>query len=191
MQPSSPTFPDRGGHKFLRRAQSTHNARQTAHRTGDRGDRAKNCRPKIGIAFTTTRLMNTFGWPTPRSTPTRRPSPRSPWRSSPSTASPSSASCPTTGRPIAPTTGATPAPNCTSPTRALARMGIRRSQILSDGHEPCSEAVAAIDGIQPQGVVGVDKAAPSTANRDTSARANVHLDRSSTVRAVPQSARPR
>jgi hypothetical protein len=44
-------IPDSGGHKFPSRAQSTRNARQTAHRAGDRGDRAKNWRPRIGIAF--------------------------------------------------------------------------------------------------------------------------------------------
>lgn len=44
-------IPDGGGHKFLSRAQSKHNACQTAHRTGERGDRAKNWRPRIGIAF--------------------------------------------------------------------------------------------------------------------------------------------
>jgi hypothetical protein len=44
-------IPAGGGHKFLSRAQSTRNARQTAHRTGDRGDRAKNWRPRIEIAF--------------------------------------------------------------------------------------------------------------------------------------------
>lgn len=41
-------IPDGGGHKFLSRQQSKHNARQTAHRTGERGPRY---RPKIGIAF--------------------------------------------------------------------------------------------------------------------------------------------
>ncbi|WKG04598.1 IS481 family transposase [Mycolicibacterium sp. HK-90] len=41
-------IPDGGGHKFLSRQQSRHNARQTAHRTGERGPRY---RPKIGIAF--------------------------------------------------------------------------------------------------------------------------------------------
>jgi transposase InsO family protein len=33
------------------RQQSKHNSVQTAHRTGNRGDRAKNWRPRIGTAF--------------------------------------------------------------------------------------------------------------------------------------------
>lgn len=41
-------IPDGGGHKFVSRQQSKHNARQTARRTGERGNRY---RPKIGIAF--------------------------------------------------------------------------------------------------------------------------------------------
>ncbi len=41
-------IPDGGGHKFLSRQQGRRNARQTAHRTGERGNRY---RPKIGIAF--------------------------------------------------------------------------------------------------------------------------------------------
>jgi transposase InsO family protein len=41
-------IPDGGGHKFLSRRQSKHNARQTAHRTGERG---KRYHPNIGIAF--------------------------------------------------------------------------------------------------------------------------------------------
>ncbi|WP_157521570.1 IS481 family transposase, partial [Mycobacterium sp. ACS4331] len=41
-------IPDGGGHRFLSRQQSRRNARQTAHRTGERGQRY---RPKIGIAF--------------------------------------------------------------------------------------------------------------------------------------------
>lgn len=41
-------IPDGGGHRFLSRQQSKLNARQTAHRTGQRGPRY---RPKIGIAF--------------------------------------------------------------------------------------------------------------------------------------------
>jgi transposase InsO family protein len=44
-------IPDGGGHKFVSRQLSKHNAQQTAHRTGNRGDRAKNYRPKIGTAF--------------------------------------------------------------------------------------------------------------------------------------------
>lgn len=44
-------IPDGGGHKFVSRQQSKHNAAQTAHRTGKRGDRAKNWRPRIGTAF--------------------------------------------------------------------------------------------------------------------------------------------
>jgi len=41
-------IPDGGGHKFVSRQQSKHNARQAARRTGERGNRY---RPKIGIAF--------------------------------------------------------------------------------------------------------------------------------------------
>jgi transposase InsO family protein len=41
-------IPDGGGHKFLSRQQSKRNARQTAHRTGERGTRYW---PKIGTAF--------------------------------------------------------------------------------------------------------------------------------------------
>lgn len=44
-------IPDGGGHKFLSRAQGKRNARQTAHRTGERGDRTKYWSPRIGIAF--------------------------------------------------------------------------------------------------------------------------------------------
>ncbi|KGI68288.1 transposase [Mycolicibacterium rufum] len=44
-------IPDGGGHKFLTHQQSKRNARQTARRTGDRGDRAHQYRPRIGIAF--------------------------------------------------------------------------------------------------------------------------------------------
>jgi transposase InsO family protein len=44
-------IPDGGGHKFLSRGQSKRNAVATAHRTGERGDRTKNWRPRIGIAF--------------------------------------------------------------------------------------------------------------------------------------------
>jgi transposase InsO family protein len=44
-------IPDGGGHKFLSREQSKRNSRATAHRTGDRGDRAHSYRPRIGIAF--------------------------------------------------------------------------------------------------------------------------------------------
>ena len=44
-------IPDGGGHKFISRTQSKHNAQQTARRTGDRGGRAENWRPRIGIAF--------------------------------------------------------------------------------------------------------------------------------------------
>jgi transposase InsO family protein len=44
-------IPDGGGHKFLDRQQSKRNARATAHRTGERGDRSANWRPRIGIAF--------------------------------------------------------------------------------------------------------------------------------------------
>jgi transposase InsO family protein len=44
-------IPDGGGHKFLSREHGTHNRQRTAHRTGDRGDRTKNWRPRIGIAF--------------------------------------------------------------------------------------------------------------------------------------------
>ena len=44
-------IPDGGGHKFVSRQQGKHNAAQTAHRTGSRGDRAKNWRPRIGTAF--------------------------------------------------------------------------------------------------------------------------------------------
>lgn len=41
-------IPDGGGHKFLSRQQSKHNARRTAQRTGERG----HCsHPKIGTAF--------------------------------------------------------------------------------------------------------------------------------------------
>lgn len=41
-------IPDGGGHKFLSRQQSRINSRQTAHRTGQRGDKYQ---PKIGIAY--------------------------------------------------------------------------------------------------------------------------------------------
>jgi transposase InsO family protein len=41
-------IPDGGGHRFLSREQSKRNARQTAHRTGERGKRSW---PKIGTAF--------------------------------------------------------------------------------------------------------------------------------------------
>ena len=41
-------IPDGGGHKFLSKQQSKRNARETARRTGERGERY---RPKIGIAF--------------------------------------------------------------------------------------------------------------------------------------------
>jgi transposase InsO family protein len=41
-------IPDGGGHKFLSRQQSKRNARQTAQRTGERGNRSS---PRIGIAF--------------------------------------------------------------------------------------------------------------------------------------------
>lgn len=44
-------IPDGGGHKFLTHQQGKRNARQTARRTGDRGDRSHNWRPRIGIAF--------------------------------------------------------------------------------------------------------------------------------------------
>jgi transposase InsO family protein len=41
-------IPDGGGHKFMTRQQSRRNARQTAHRTGERNHRYQ---PRIGIAF--------------------------------------------------------------------------------------------------------------------------------------------
>jgi transposase InsO family protein len=41
-------IPDGGGHKFVSRAQSKHNARRTARRTGERG---KYSWPRIGTAF--------------------------------------------------------------------------------------------------------------------------------------------
>jgi transposase InsO family protein len=41
-------IPDGGGHKFVSRQLSKHNARQTARRTGERGRRSQ---PRIGIAF--------------------------------------------------------------------------------------------------------------------------------------------
>lgn len=44
-------IPDGGGHKFLTHQQGKRNARQTARRTGDRGDRAHHYQPRIGIAF--------------------------------------------------------------------------------------------------------------------------------------------
>lgn len=44
-------IPDGGGHKFVTREQSKRNSRATAHRTGDRGDRAHSYRPRIGTAF--------------------------------------------------------------------------------------------------------------------------------------------
>ncbi len=44
-------IPDGGGHKFLSREQGKRNQRATAHRTGERADRAHCYRPKIGIAF--------------------------------------------------------------------------------------------------------------------------------------------
>ncbi|MUL49931.1 hypothetical protein FZI85_29110 [Mycobacterium sp. CBMA293] len=66
--------------------------------------------------------------------------------------------------------GMTPAPNYTTPTRAPARMAMRR----------CRGAFVHVGSIRV-----VLRLRPSTANRDTSARANVHLDRPSTVRAAP------
>jgi len=44
-------IPDGGGHKFLSRQLGDRNAIRTAQRTGERGDRTKNWRPRIGIAF--------------------------------------------------------------------------------------------------------------------------------------------
>jgi transposase InsO family protein len=44
-------IPDGGGHKFVSRSQSRHNARQTARRTGER---SKSYEPRIGIAFVRT-----------------------------------------------------------------------------------------------------------------------------------------
>jgi transposase InsO family protein len=44
-------IPDGGGHKFVSRQQSKHNSVLTAQRTGNRGDRTKNWRPRIGTAF--------------------------------------------------------------------------------------------------------------------------------------------
>ncbi|MCV7364081.1 IS481 family transposase [Mycolicibacterium neworleansense] len=44
-------IPDGGGHKFVSRQQSKHNAVLTARRTGNRGDRTKNWRPRTGTAF--------------------------------------------------------------------------------------------------------------------------------------------
>lgn len=44
-------IPDGGGHKFVNREQGKRNARATAHRTGERADRAHSYRPRIGIAF--------------------------------------------------------------------------------------------------------------------------------------------
>jgi transposase InsO family protein len=44
-------IPDGGGHKFVSRQLGDRNAIQTAHRTGERSDRSKNYRPRIGIAF--------------------------------------------------------------------------------------------------------------------------------------------
>jgi transposase InsO family protein len=44
-------IPDGGGHKFVSRQLGDRNAIQTAQRTGERSDRSKNYRPKIGIAF--------------------------------------------------------------------------------------------------------------------------------------------
>jgi transposase InsO family protein len=41
-------IPDGGGHRFLDRRQGKHNARATAHRTGERGS---HYRPRIGTAF--------------------------------------------------------------------------------------------------------------------------------------------
>ena len=44
-------IPDGGGHKFVSRQLGNRNAIQTAQRTGERSDRSKNYRPRIGIAF--------------------------------------------------------------------------------------------------------------------------------------------
>src|ERR1700733_726617 len=44
-------IPDGGGHKFVSRQQSKHNSVLTAQPTGNRGDRTKNWRPRIGTAF--------------------------------------------------------------------------------------------------------------------------------------------
>lgn len=44
-------IPDGGGHKFLTYQQGKRNARETARRTGDRGDRSHSYRPRIGIAY--------------------------------------------------------------------------------------------------------------------------------------------
>jgi transposase InsO family protein len=44
-------IPDGGGHKFVSRQLGDRNAIRTAHRTGERSDRSKNYRPRIGIAF--------------------------------------------------------------------------------------------------------------------------------------------
>jgi len=41
-------IPDGGGHRFLSRLESDHNAQATARRTGERG---KHCKPVIGTAF--------------------------------------------------------------------------------------------------------------------------------------------
>lgn len=44
-------IPDGGGHRFVGRQRGGRHAIQTAHRTGQRDDRAHGYRPKIGIAF--------------------------------------------------------------------------------------------------------------------------------------------
>ncbi|MGV0627842.1 IS481 family transposase, partial [Mycolicibacter minnesotensis] len=44
-------IPDGGGHKFLSRQRSHRNAILTANRTGERSDRSRGYRPRIGIAF--------------------------------------------------------------------------------------------------------------------------------------------
>jgi transposase InsO family protein len=44
-------IPDGGGHKFVGRQLGDRNAIRTAQRTGERSDRSKNYRPRIGIAF--------------------------------------------------------------------------------------------------------------------------------------------
>ncbi len=44
-------IPDGGGHRFVGRQLGDRHAIQTAHRTGERDDRAHGYRPRIGIAF--------------------------------------------------------------------------------------------------------------------------------------------
>ena len=131
-------IPDGGGHKFVSRQQSKHNSVLTAQRTGNRGDRTKNWRPRIGTAFVHTVIddhsrMAYAEICTDEKAATAigvRCSAR--WRGSPSAASLLSECSPTTGRPIGPTPGATPAPNCGSPPSELVPTDLKPTAKLSD-----------------------------------------------------------